>query len=62
MLIVTNIQPPFITGDVELNRQTEMVSLVRDPTSDFAKLARKGSEALKYAMMEVGLRCLNCEL
>ena len=36
VLIVRNMKPPFLDGDVHFTRQTEMVSTVKDPTSDFA--------------------------
>lgn len=53
VLIVRNMKPPFLDGDVHFTRQTEMVSTVKDPTSDFAKLARSGSAVLKAFTMEV---------
>ena len=57
VLIVRNMKPPFLDGDVHFTRQTEMVSTVKDPTSDFAKLARSGSAVLKAFI----LRCINNE-
>ena len=48
VLIVRNMKPPFLDGDVHFTRQTEMVSTVKDPTSDFAKLARSGSAVLRH--------------
>ena len=53
MLIVKSMRPPFLTGTIQFTRQTEMVSIVKDITSDFATLARKGSELLKSFVMEV---------
>ena len=53
MLIVKSMLPPFLTGTIQFTRQTEMVSIVKDITSDFATLARKGSELLKSFVMEV---------
>ena len=55
MLIVKSMRPPFLTGTIQFTRQTEMVSIVKDITSDFATLARKGSELLKSFVMEVEL-------
>ena len=46
-LIVTSFRPPFLTGTIQLSRQQEMVSTVKDPTSNFAVLAKRGSETLK---------------
>ncbi|KAK8805481.1 hypothetical protein WA158_002137 [Blastocystis sp. Blastoise] len=51
-LMVHNIKPPFLNGDVIFTRQREMVSVVRDPTSDFAKIAKQGSETLKRMIIE----------
>ena len=53
MSIVKSTRPPFLTGTIQFTRQTEMVSIVKDITSDFATLARKGSELLKSFVMEV---------
>ena len=47
------MRPPFLTGTIQFTRQTEMVSIVKDITSDVATLARKGSELLKSFVMEV---------
>ena len=51
-LIVCSVRPPFLTGSVQFTRQTEMVMTVKDPTSNFAILAKKGSEILKSWMHE----------
>mgnify|MGYP000539525180 CR=1 FL=1 len=51
-LIVSSIRPPFLSGKIQFTRQIEMVSTVKDPTSDFAVLAKKGSEILKQWMKE----------
>ena len=51
-LMVRNVKPTFLDGRVSFSRQTEMVSTVKDPTSDFAVLARKGSELLRAEMMQ----------
>ncbi len=51
-LMVRNIKPPFLDGRVSFSRQTEMVSTVKDPTSDFATLAKKGSELLKAEVQQ----------
>ena len=40
-LIVTSLRPPFLSGNVQFTRQTEMVSTVKDPTNDFAVSAKK---------------------
>lgn len=48
------MRPPFLIGNVQFKRQTEMVSTVKDITADFAVLARKGSELLKVSQLEVG--------
>lgn len=46
-LIVTSIRPPFLSGKIQFTRLIEMVSTVKDPSSDFAVLAKKGSVILK---------------
>lgn len=48
-LMVHNVKPPFLDGRVEFTTQLQMVSTVKDPSSDIAVLAKKGSEALKRA-------------
>lgn len=46
-LIVKDLRPPFLDGRVTFSTQTEQVSVVRDPTSDMAVIARKGSAAVQ---------------
>lgn len=47
-LVVHNAKPPFLSGDnVSFTTDIEMVATVKDPTSDIAQLARKGSAVLK---------------
>jgi len=46
-LIVRNIKPPFLDGRFTFSKQESMVLVVKDPTSDFAQLARKGSEKVQ---------------
>ena len=46
-LIVHNLKPPFLDGRVSFSLQQSMVSVVKDPTSDFATNARNGSNLLK---------------
>ena len=46
-LIVHNLKPPFLDGRVKLSMQQTTVSTVRDPTSDFATNAKKGSALLR---------------
>jgi hypothetical protein len=41
-LLVHDLQPPFLDGRVVYTKQAEPVSVVKDPTSDIAQLARKG--------------------
>ena len=48
MLYVHDIKPPFLDGRMVFTRQTEAVQVVRDPNSDFATLAKKGSHVLKF--------------
>jgi len=46
-LIVHNLKPPFLDGRVSYSMQQSVVSVVRDPTSDMAANARKGSVLLR---------------
>lgn len=46
-LIVHNLKPPFLDGRVSFSLQQSTVSTVRDPTSDMATNARKGSALLR---------------
>lgn len=48
VLMVHDIKPPFLDGRESFSRQTKPVQVVRDPTSDFATLAKKGSAVLKF--------------
>ncbi|KAF7265584.1 ATP-dependent RNA helicase l(1)G0007 [Rhynchophorus ferrugineus] len=46
-LLVHNIVPPFLDGRIVFTKQPEPVVPVRDPTSDMALVARKGSHLVK---------------
>ncbi|KAJ0406647.1 hypothetical protein P43SY_009758 [Pythium insidiosum] len=46
-IMVHSTKPPFLDGRVAFTTQVEMVSTVKDPTSDLAVCARKGSELLR---------------
>jgi len=46
-LIVHNLKPPFLDGRVSFSTQQSMVATVRDPSSDMAVNARKGSGLLR---------------
>jgi pre-mRNA-splicing factor ATP-dependent RNA helicase DHX38/PRP16 len=48
MLLVHDLKPPFLDGRENFTKQTKPVQVVRDPTSDFAVLAKKGSSVLKF--------------
>ena len=45
-IVVQDVKPPFLDGRIAYTTQQEMVSTVRDPTSDLAVIARKGSALL----------------
>jgi pre-mRNA-splicing factor ATP-dependent RNA helicase DHX38/PRP16 len=47
VLMVHNIRPPFLDGRIVFTTQMEPVQVVKDPTSDIAVLARKGSAVVK---------------
>ena len=46
-LLVHNIVPPFLDGRYVFTKQPEAVVPVRDPTSDLAMAARKGSAVVR---------------
>lgn len=46
-LLVHNIVPPFLDGRIVFTKQPEPVVPVRDPTSDMAMVARKGSALVR---------------
>ncbi|KAI9990135.1 hypothetical protein PInf_020561 [Phytophthora infestans] len=46
-IMVHSTKPPFLDGRVAFTTQVEMVATVKDPTSDMAVCARKGSELLR---------------
>jgi len=48
MLLVHDIKPVFLDGSATFTKQTKPVQVVRDPTSDFAVLAKKGSAVLRF--------------
>ncbi|KAK2193816.1 hypothetical protein NP493_5g10060 [Ridgeia piscesae] len=48
-LLVHNLVPPFLDGRIVFTKQPEPVVPVRDPTSDMALTARKGSMVVKQA-------------
>jgi len=47
VLMVHEIKPPFLDGRIVYTTQSSVIQVVKDPTSDFAVLARKGSAILK---------------
>ena len=47
-LLVHQTKPPFLDGRVSFSTQREAVPTVKDASSDFAKMAREGSETLRY--------------
>lgn len=46
-LIVNNIIPPFLDGRIVFTKQQEPVVPIRDPTSDMAMVAKKGSRLVR---------------
>lgn len=47
VLMVHNIKPPFLDGRIVFTTQTEPIQVVKNPSSDMAILARKGSMIVK---------------
>lgn len=46
-VLVHDIKPPFLDGRVAYTRQLDPICPVRDPTSDMAQFAKKGSALVK---------------
>lgn len=46
-LLVHDLRPPFLDGKTVFTRQVDPVNPVKDPTSDLATFARKGSRLVK---------------
>lgn len=46
-LLIHDLRPPFLDGKTVFTKQTEPISAVRDPQSDMAVFARKGSKVVK---------------
>jgi pre-mRNA-splicing factor ATP-dependent RNA helicase DHX38/PRP16 len=46
-VMVHDLKPPFLDGRVVFTTQTAMVSVVKDPTSDLAVIAKAGSALLQ---------------
>ncbi len=47
ILQVHDIKPPFLSEEFTYSLKTETIQVVRDPTSDFAQISKKGSQILK---------------
>ena len=52
ILMVRNTLPSFLDGRTAYTQQQDAVSVVKDPTSDIAVLARNGSEVVRRMKME----------
>jgi pre-mRNA-splicing factor ATP-dependent RNA helicase DHX38/PRP16 len=47
MLMVHDLRPPFLDGDTIYTTQMSQIQVVKDPLSDMAILAKKGSTVVK---------------
>ena len=47
MLMVHDLKPPFLDGNTVYTTQTSQIQVVKDPLSDMAILAKKGSAVIK---------------
>lgn len=52
VLLVHQLRPPFLDGRVEFTTLHDMVSIVKDPTSDMARHAKAGSALLGQVRMQ----------
>ena len=46
-LLVHDTKPPFLTGEITFTKMKDVILPVKDPTSDIAKLAKRGSAVLR---------------
>mmetsp|Transcript_4588 Transcript_4588/g.10051 ORF Transcript_4588/g.10051 Transcript_4588/m.10051 type:complete len:1204 (-) Transcript_4588:149-3760(-) len=51
-VMVRETQPPFLDGRVVHTKQLQQVAVVKDPTSDLAQVAKKGSPTLRRLVEE----------
>jgi pre-mRNA-splicing factor ATP-dependent RNA helicase DHX38/PRP16 len=47
MLMVHDLKPPFLDGNIAYTTQMSQIQVVKDPLSDMAILAKKGSTVVK---------------
>ena len=47
MLMVHDLKPPFLDGNIAYTTQLSQIQVVNDPLSDMAILAKKGSVVVK---------------
>ena len=47
VLMVHDFKPPFLDGNTKFSSQMESIQCVKDPNSDMAMLAKKGSVVVK---------------
>ena len=47
ILMVHDLKPPFLDGNTQFSTNMETVQVVKDPNSDMAILAKKGSNVVK---------------
>lgn len=47
MLMVHDLKPPFLDGNTVYTTQKDQIQVVKDPLSDMAILAKKGSTVVK---------------
>lgn len=45
--MVHDLKPPFLDGNTKYTNQTASIQVVKDPNSDMAILAKKGSVVVK---------------
>jgi len=46
-LLVRDLKPPFLDGNIIYTKQLEAVQPIKDPSSDMAVVARKGSRLVR---------------
>ncbi|KAI9145226.1 hypothetical protein BKA69DRAFT_549600 [Paraphysoderma sedebokerense] len=61
-ILVHDIRPPFLDGRQVFTKQMEAVQVVKDITSDMAKVARAGSQLVRDKRQEQERKSVSCNL
>ena len=48
LIQINDIKPKFLSGHVILSKQNQKIEIVKDPLSDISRMAKRGSNILRY--------------